>query len=307
MDAETVVVVNPNSAGGATGRKWPQLAQRLTAKLGNVEVLLTDAPNAATTLTRRALRSGAKLVISVGGDGTHNEVANGFFEGEQAVAPQAAMGVIPAGTGGDFRRSFGWSVDPREAIDRLAAGKKRPIDVGRLTYTTPVGATALRHFVNITSFGIGGKVDDQVVRAPKLFGGKAAFAIASLRALAAFHDQRLKLSLDGGEPKEMTVTNVAVCNGQFFGGGMWAAPTAKLDDGLFDVTIWKGLGLSDFVLRSKRLYDGTHVKMPQTVTAQARKVSATSDEVVLLDVDGEQPGKLPASMELLPGALIIQG
>src|ERR1700677_3506040 len=111
MDAETVVVVNPNSAGGATGRKWPQLAQRLTAKLGNVEVLLTDAPNAATTLTRRALRSGAKLVISVGGDGTHNEVANGFFEGEQAVAPQAAMGVIPAGTGGDFRRSFGWSVD----------------------------------------------------------------------------------------------------------------------------------------------------------------------------------------------------
>jgi YegS/Rv2252/BmrU family lipid kinase len=307
MDAETVVIVNPNSAGGATGRKWPQLARQLTGAMGNVEVLLTNAPNAATTLTRKALRGGAKLVISVGGDGTHNEVANGFFEGTEAVAPKAAMGVIPAGTGGDFRRSFGWSIDPREAVERVAKGNKRTIDVGRLTYTTPVGGTALRHFVNITSFGIGGKVDDQVVRAPKLFGGKAAFAIASLRALAAYHDQRVKVSLDGGEAKEMSVTNVAVCNGQYFGGGMWAAPTAKLDDGLFDVTIWSGLGLSDFVFKSKKLYDGTHIKMPQTVTAQARKVKATSDEVVLLDVDGEQPGRLPASMELLPGALIIQG
>ena len=146
-----------------------------------------------------------------------------------------------------------------------------------------------------------------MVRAPKLFGGKAALAIASLRALAAYHDQRVKVSLDGGEAKEMSVTNVAVCNGQYFGGGMWAAPTAKLDDGLLDVTIWSGLGLSDFVFKSKKLYDGTHIKMPQTVTARARKVKATSDEVVLLDVDGEQPGRLPASMELLPGALIIQG
>jgi YegS/Rv2252/BmrU family lipid kinase len=307
MDAETVVVVNPNSAGGATGRKWPDLARPLAAALGNVEVLFTDAPNAATALTRKALRAGAKLVISVGGDGTHNEVANGFFDGTEAVAPQAAMGVIPAGTGGDFRRSFGWSVDPRDAVGRLASGKKRPIDVGRLRYTTPSGGNALRHFVNITSFGIGGKVDDQVVRAPRLFGGKAAFAIASLRALAAYHDQRVKVSLDGGAPRELSITNVAVCNGQFFGGGMWAAPTAKLDDGLFDVTIWSGLGLSDFVFKSKQLYDGTHVKLPQTITAQARKVEATSDEVVLLDVDGEQPGRLPASMEILPGALIVQG
>ncbi|HUB05405.1 MAG TPA: diacylglycerol kinase family protein [Myxococcales bacterium] len=307
MSAAIVAVVNPKSAGGATGRKWPELAGPLSQALGNVEAVFTDAPNAATRLTRQALQAGAKLLISVGGDGTHNEVANGFFEGDRRLAPEAVMGMIPAGTGGDFRRSFGWSTDAREAIARLATKRVRRIDVGRLGYVAADGTHSLRHFVNIASFGIGGQVDNQVVRAPKLFGGKAAFAIASLRALSGWRDQKVTLSIDGGEPSELGVTSVSVCNGQYFGGGMWAAPEAKLDDGLFDVVVWQGLGLSDFVLRSKRLYDGSHVRMPQTTVKQARSVKADSAETVLLDVDGEQPGRLPATFELLPLALGIQG
>ncbi|MHB8420357.1 MAG: diacylglycerol/lipid kinase family protein [Myxococcales bacterium] len=337
MGASVVAVVNPMSAGGATGRKWPELAGPLSQALGAVETLFTDAPSAASRLTRQALRGGARLVISVGGDGTHNEVANGFFEeqegsagqpsggpkvrqsarapteghslegGGRPVAPGAAMGMIPAGTGGDFRRSFGWTTDAREAIARLASRRTRRIDVGRLGYTAPDGSPAVRHFVNIASFGIGGRVDNQVVRAPKLFGGKAAFAIASLRALSGWRDQRVSLSLDGGTPETLGVTSVAVCNGQYFGGGMWAAPDSKLDDGFFDVVIWQELGLSDFVLRSKRLYDGSHVRMPQTTVKRARSVTATSEEEVLLDVDGEQPGRLPATFDILPLALDIRG
>ena len=242
----------------------------------------------------------------MGGDGTHNEVANGFFDGTQAVAPQSAMGVIPAGTGGDFRRSFGWSIDPREAIDRLAAGTKRPIDVGRLTYTTPAGTTALRHFVNITSFGIGGKVDDQVVQAPKLFGGKAAFAIASLRALAvprsAGEGVARRGRAEGDVGHQRRGLQRPVLRRRHVGGA-----TARLDDGLFDVTIWSGLGFSDFVLKSKKLYDGSHVKMPQTVTAQARKVEARQRRDRAARRRRRAAGEAPASMELLPGALIIQG
>ncbi len=305
--AETVAIVNPRSAGGATARLWPSLSGQLSAAFGRVDARFTDRPGAATRLTREALREGAKLVLSVGGDGTHNEVANGFFDGAAPLAPEAALGIVPAGTGGDFRKSFGWAADPVEAIQRLRAGGRRRIDLGRLSFTAPDGTPALRHFVNVASFGIGGQVDDRVNRSSKILGGRLSFAVASFRALTTFHDQKIRLSLDGGAPEEMTVTSVAVCNGQYFGGGMWVGPEAKVDDGLFDVTIWRGLGLADFVLRARRVYDGTHVSLPNTTLARARRVRAESDETVLLDVDGEQPGRLPATFELLPGALLLAG
>ncbi|MHB1843928.1 MAG: diacylglycerol/lipid kinase family protein [Deltaproteobacteria bacterium] len=301
-----VAIVNPRSANGSTARLWPELAGRLARSVGEVSARFTTGPGQATDLTREALRAGASLVLSVGGDGTHNEVANGFFEGGQPVRPEAAMGIIPAGTGGDFRRAFGWSADPREAIGRLATGARRKIDVGRLTFSTDRGE-AVRHFVNVASFGIGGLVDDRVNHTTKILGGKASFALASLRALVAYRDQQIRLSLDDEPARELLVTSIAVANGQYFGGGMWVAPEARPDDGLFDITIWQGFGLADFVLRAGRLYDGSHRKLPGTTMARARRVRAESDEIVLLDVDGEQPGRLPATFELLPGALSLAG
>ncbi len=301
-----VAIVNPRSANGATARLWPEIAPRLAAAVGEVQSRFTQRPGQATELAREALRAGAELVLSVGGDGTHNEVANGFFDGASPVRPGAAMGLVPAGTGGDFRKTFGWSADAREAVERLRSGARRQIDVGRVTFTTDRGP-AVRHFVNVASFGIGGLVDDRVNRTTKALGGKLSFAIASLRALLAFRDQRVRVSIDGGETRELAVTSFAVANGQYFGGGMWVAPEARPDDGLFDLTIWQGFGLSDFVLRAGRLYDGSHRKLPGTTTARAKRLRAESDEVVLLDVDGEQPGRLPASFELLPGALTLAG
>ena len=302
-----VAIVNPRSANGATARAWPALAHKLENAIGSFETLFTDGPGAATRLARDALRGGASLVVSVGGDGTHNEVSNGFFDGATAVAPDATFGIIPAGTGGDFRRSFGWSADPREAIERLRTGARRRIDVGRLEFIATDGQPASRCFVNVASFGIGGLVDDKVNRSSKLLGGRLSFSLASLRALLEYRDQKVRLTLDGGAPEALCVTNVAMANGQFFGAGMWVAPEAKLDDGLFDVTIWQGFGLSDFLLRSRRIYDGTHVKFSGTRVLRARRVVAESDERVLLDVDGEQPGRLPATFELLPQALWIAG
>src|SRR5690606_10307306 len=101
----------------------------------------------------------------------------------------------------------------------------------------------------------------------------------------------------------MPITCIAVANGQYFGGGMKVAPGARTDDGLFDVTIWSGYGLADFVLQARRLYDGSHVRLPGTRTLRARKVEIESDAEVLLDVDGEAPGRVPARFEIVPGAI----
>lgn len=306
MARKVVFVVNPRSAGGVTGRQWRSIGARFRERLGDFGELFTARPMDAVLLARRALQDGADVVVAVGGDGTINEVANGFFgEDGRPVRPGAALGVLPQGTGGDFKRTFRWHEGLDATIARLAAGQERPLDVGRVTFTGPDGALHTRHFVNIASFGSSGLVDRYVNSASKVLGGKASFAIGSVRGLMAWKDRRCRLRFDGGEPEEMPITVVAVANGQYFGGGMWVAPEARTDDGVFDVTIWSGYGLMDFVTKGRMLYDGRHLELSGTTTRRARRVEADSDDEVLLDVDGEQPGRLPATFEILPAAMRI--
>src|SRR5437868_5254523 len=113
----TVLVVNPHSAGGKTERRWPELRATIQEAYGAFEERFTHAAGDATDMTREALRAGAELVVAVGGDGTINEVVNGFFDGETAVSPTASFGIVPAGTGGDFIKTLGI---PRETAAAAA-------------------------------------------------------------------------------------------------------------------------------------------------------------------------------------------
>ena len=133
-----------------------------------------------------------------------------------------------------------------------------------------------------------------------------SFAVGTLKAMLRYRDVAMRASFDGGPPETIPATMVAVANGQFFGGGMWVAPEAQPDDGLFDVTVWSGYRLRDFAVRGRSLYDGSHVKHPNTRCLKARTVRLEADSPALLDVDGEQPGRLPATMEIRPGALRLK-
>jgi YegS/Rv2252/BmrU family lipid kinase len=222
-----------------------------------------------------------------------------------AAGDAATFGFIPRGTGGDLRRSLGCPEDATAAAALLSSGAERTIDLGRVELTGHDGRPQVRHFANVAGFGIAGRVVREVERLGKALGGRTAFTLASARALVGWRDQRVRWRVDGGPWREDRVTGVSVCNGRFFGGGMMVAPEARLDDGLFDVTVWKGLGLTDFVLRKGMLYDGTHVRLRNTTVLRGTVVEAEplDDEPVLLDVDGEGPGMLPARFTLLPGAL----
>jgi YegS/Rv2252/BmrU family lipid kinase len=303
----TVLVVNPQSAGGKTERRWPQLRATIHEAFGPFEERFTRTAGDATRLAREALLGGADLVVAVGGDGTINEVVNGFFDGARPVAPDACFGIVPAGTGGDFIKSL--SV-PRDTFAAAAALKApaRPIDVGRLSYVGGDGQPAMRHFINIASFGIGGLVDRYVNESSKAFGGTLSFAFATLKAGASYKNARVRLTLDGGPAREGRIYNVAVANGRYFGGGMKVAPDAALDDGMFDVVTMGDFGFSDLLLRGLDIYTGRHVSNPKVSVARARRVDAAPSDggEVLLDVDGEQPGRLPATFELLPGALKVR-
>jgi len=304
MGAAAYFVVNPRAGNGSVGRRWPALADQARRVLGEIDAGLTSGPMEACGLTRRAVEGGHRLVVAVGGDGTLNEVVNGYLrEDGTPAAPDAALALLPAGTGGDFRRTAGIPGEWTQALAHLAAAPVRRIDAGRLSFTDHSGRPVVRHFVNIASFGVSGAVDAAVNESTKIFGGKASFAIGSLKALSHYRDAVVRLSVDGAAAETVRVTTLAVANGAYFGGGMWVAPQARLDDGRFDCTLWSGYGLLDFVLRAKMIYDGSHVKDARTRCFRAQRVRAESDVTVLLDVDGEAPGRLPAEFEVLPGAI----
>jgi diacylglycerol kinase family enzyme len=161
----------------------------------------------------------------------------------------------------------------------------------------------------VAGFGVSGVVDREVNEGVRLLPhGRLAFMLASAKALLRWKDQPVRWRADGGPWTEDVVTAVSVCNGRFFGGGMQVAPAARLDDGAFDVVVWSGLGIADFVTKKRMLYDGTHVSLPNTRILRATSLEAEPREGarVLLDVDGEQPGMLPARFTIRPRALRVR-
>lgn len=303
---KTFFVVNPKSANGATGRRWAELAASIARTLSDFGVEFTKGPLDAVHITRAAIKSGYDCIVAVGGDGTINEVTNGFFEDGKVLNPNAALGVLPRGTGGDFRKTFDWDLDSDAAIRRLKTPDTRPFDVGRLDFLGHDGKQQTRYFANICSFGVSGLVDLEVNKTSKALGGKVSFMLGSLKAMTKYKDQRVRLTLDDKPLEEVMVTTLSVANGKYFGGGMKVAPDADVSDGLFDVVIWSGYGLTDFVVRSKSIYSGAHVKWKGTRIVRAKKVVAESDEKVLIDCDGEQPGMLPCTMTILPSAIRLK-
>ena len=303
----TVLVVNPSAQNGQLGRRWAELAADLRRELGSFEEAVTAAPGDATRLTRAALDAGADEVVAVGGDGTINEVVNGFFDGDQPIAPQAAFGILPFGTGGDFRKTVPIPRDTRQAARLLAGRQTRTIDVGHLELTGEDGVTRTRIFLNIASFGMSGVVDDYVNRASKRLGGRLSFMLATARAGLSYQNQRVRLVFDGDEQgaADLTVNTVAVANGRYFGGGMFIAPHAELDDGAFDVVAMGDLGKLEFLRHGRKIYSGGHLGLDKVTHRRARLVRAEPIDAgpVRLDVDGETPGVLPATFRILPAAL----
>jgi len=298
-------IVNPHSGGGKTGREWPGIRKRAEEILGPFTADLTAGPGDASRLTRERLLGGADVVVCVGGDGTLNEVLNGFIDDGRPVAENALLGFVPNGTGCDFVRSVPIPRNLEGALDTIARGEIRTIDLGCIRYRDPLNQTRVRCFHNIASFGLGGEVDERANRTTKVFGPFFAFILSTLQSLLLYGKKRICFRLDGGTPMEVTAWNIAVANGRYHGGGMLVAPGASVDDGLFHVTVIGDLSLAEALFHLPKLYSGRITEVKHVSTFTCRRVEAFSDQRVLLDVDGEQPGSLPAVMDILPGALRI--
>lgn len=302
---KTVFVVNPHSGNGSTGKEWPRICKMAGDLLGPFETCLTEGPGDATRMTREHLLKGADRIICVGGDGTLNEVVNGFFDERGTIRKDAILGFLPNGTGCDFCRTMPIPCGIEASLQTIREGYVRRIDLGRLRFRDHQGGTVTRYFHNIASFGLGGEVVDRVNRTSKACGPFITFIWGTLVSLFLYGKKRIRLTVDDGEEQTVDVLNIAIANGRYHGGGMLVAPDAVTDDGVFHVTVIGAMSLPLVLWHIPKLYTGKIKTIRQVSMQTGRRVTAASEQRVLLDIDGEQPGTLPSEMEIVPGAISI--
>ena len=296
-------IVNPHAGNGSTGKQWPVIKARATRRLGKFSSWLTTGVDSARRHTVAAVQQGARRVICVGGDGTLNEVVNGLMAFPPGLRRQMQLGFIPNGTGCDFIRTVPIPEPLDQALKVITAGCIRPVDVGKLVFRTHPGTMGCRYFLNVTSLGLGGEVVERVNRSSKALGPLISFLGATLVSLWCYRQKTVGIETDGRALGEMRILHMAMANGQYQGGGMRIAPGAAVNDGFFNITVVRDLSLAQILRHLPKLYNGNIHSIGRVASWTARRVSIHSRQRVLLDVDGEQPGRLPLEAELLPRAV----
>jgi diacylglycerol kinase (ATP) len=239
----------------------------------------------------------------VGGDGTLNEVVNGFFHNGAPIPTTSKLGMLPLGTGGDFRRTLRIPLDAKEAVQIIMAGTPRRLDAGCVTYTAHDGSTAVRHFINIADVGLSSEVAHRVNTGSKRLGA-AAFTLTSALALLAWKNKPMTVVVDGNVIN-LVAQQVVIANCQYYGGGMRMAPSAKPTDGVFDVILIGNVGKLETARQMGNIRNGTHLDdhNPKIQLMYGKRISVASKAAVRVDLDGETPGTLPALFEIQPGAI----
>ena len=287
-------------------------ASELRAHFGPFSVAFTRAPGHAIELAERAATGGRSFIIACGGDGTVNEVANGIL----SSGVDAELGVLPSGTGGDFRRTIGMPRSNREAAVCLRTGKTRSIDAGKVTFTDHLGKTVSRYFLNVASVGLAAEVIKRV-KSAKAFDwlpvesirGKANFAFSAFQEVLDPDPSLVRVRIDNGEEKTLQTIAFCVANSRYFGGGMKIAPEAKINDGLLDIVNIGDISTAKILINAYSIYRGTHGSLAEVKGTTAKVIQISSADqfgTMLLEIDGELPGRLPARFEVVPNALRIR-
>jgi diacylglycerol kinase (ATP) len=296
------LVCNVNAGGGGVGKCLPEV-ERLLAERGlEYEILRTEAPGHATLLAKEAVERGRQLIVGVGGDGTVHEVVNGLIEDDKAINPEVRLGVVAAGTGCDFIKTFGIPSSPSHAVVHLDGHESFPIDIGKITFTED-GKEVVRYFANVAEAGLGARVVERAARLPR-FLGPTVYFFAFWLSLARHKPAEVRVDLMT-RTYEGPMNNMVIANGQFFGGGMKIAPKAAPTDGVLDFQI-EHVGKRDAIAVLPKVYKGQHVPHPKILEAKRVEASIESNPPLLIEADGEVLGFTPARFELLRDAIHLK-
>jgi diacylglycerol kinase (ATP) len=296
------VIVNPVAGAGRTRREWPRIMSMFKGSGLRFEHDLTEAPGHAIELAKSAAKNGYDIVVSVGGDGTINEIVNGIYASGNIGA--TALGIVSTGTGSDYIRTIGIPRRYEDACHCLLKLKKRTVDLGIVEYMNN-GSQMERLFVNFAGFGFDAEIVRRTTRQFKALGSLPSYLMGLLVTLVTYRNKDISLKLDG-EPLQKRVCAVIINNGKYGGGGMFAAPGADLADGWLDVLIIGNMSKPDLLCSLPRIYKGTHLNHPKVDMRKAREIEVQPrNSRIELQADGELLGETPARFRILPSVLNV--
>jgi YegS/Rv2252/BmrU family lipid kinase len=281
------LIVNPSAGRGRAARLLPGVEAALRARGMAFRVERTHSLAHARELARETLASG-EVAAGMGGDGLLGAIA-GELRGTDGV-----LGVLPGGRGNDFARKLGIGPDAERACDVLAAGRERAIDVA------DAGG---RTYLGIASAGIDSDVQD-IANATPVPLGEMIYVYSTLRALGGWRHATWQVVIDG-EARSFRGYSVAVANSGVFGGGMYLAPGAELDDGLLDVVLIGECPRWRYVASLPKVFKGTHVDGEEFTLLRAREVAFHADRPFRAYADGDPIADLPVTIKVVPRALQV--
>lgn len=334
-NTETAIIVNPKSASGLTGKNWDSLHLMIKRLFGdNIQVAFTEKSGDGTSFTTNFIKKGFKKIVAIGGDGTINEVANGFFEGDirihgnennnndndsflnqallKPINSDVVMAVFPCGTRNVLVKSLDLPAEFGECCQNFEACKLQKIDVVsvRATNMEDHSKTAIRIFLNAAEIGIGAEIIDKAKKVRNVVNSRLISTMTGLfSTVPAYESSLCEISIDDGHENILTkMTMGVIANGKFLGGGFKAAPKANISDGLLDIVILKESSNLEMIENFLNIKDGNYTNEGDVFYRQAKKVAIKSKENrdIPITIDGEPIGILPATFEVLQNALTIR-
>jgi diacylglycerol kinase (ATP) len=303
---EVHIVLNPVAGAGRALKMMPELAAILKQKNGHgADIHLTKDKNDTTEVTRRLIAEEAQLIVAAGGDGTLNDVLNGFFSDSSCEKPSVSLGIIRCGTGQGMALSLQIPVNLSEQVDLIFSDATRLLDIGRISYTGIDNQQATRYFISECQLGIGSMISKEVHHGSRFLNGKTAFAVASLHQALTYHSVPMVITVDG-----LSFTNnfigLAIGNGSLTAGGMHVTPGAKPDDGEFNILLIHKMNLVRRLINLSKVYSGTHIKSSCFTYLKGKDIQIDSCQEVLVSIDGEVIGKTPCRISVIPSAVRIK-
>jgi YegS/Rv2252/BmrU family lipid kinase len=282
------LLVNPSAGGGRAARALPAVEAALAGHGLEVTTARTADLDDARRLADEAATAG-ETVVTLSGDGLVGCVA-----GVLRDRPDAVLGILPGGRGNDFARVLGIPLDPVAACDVIATGVERLLDVGDVDGRT---------FIGIASLGFDSEANRIANEAPSRLGN-LVYAYAAIRALASWRPARFDLELDG-ESRTFTGYSVAAANSKAYGGGMFVAPDAELDDGMLDVVVCTDVPKRRFLRNLPKVFDGSHVHEPEIHVFRVARLHVDADRPFVVYADGDPIGELPVEVSIASRALRV--
>jgi YegS/Rv2252/BmrU family lipid kinase len=285
-----LLLVNPSSGGGRARRLLPEVERELERWRITFRTVETRSLEHGVEEARRGAEAG-EIPVVMSGDGLIGQV------GGALAGSGRAIGILPGGRGNDLARVLGIPAEPAGGVAVLAAQHEREIDVGEVNGS---------RFLCVASFGFDSDAN-RIANEARLVRGNLVYAYAALRAMAAWRPAGFTVTADGGEPMSFRGYSVAIANSRAFGGGMFVAPHAKLDDGLFDVVVVEEVGKLRYLANLPKVFKGTHVEQDEVteLPAAGAEIQVSADRDFAVYADGEHLADLPATLRVLPRALRV--